>query len=507
MTMNEVNSITNYVVVGGGTAGWISAAILSKALRNQPHKISVVESPDIPTIGVGEATIPSFVDLLEYLQIPLAEFVAKTGATFKLGIKFVDWKQKGHHYWHQFGEVGNKIDGVNFYQHWLKHHSTTQKYEFTDFSPAVALAKQHKFFIPSPEHPTNLSKSTFALHFDASKVAKFLKQYCLSHSVEYVPAKVCDVTKNNDGSICSLVTDEGKELEGDFFFDCSGQRALLIGKALRVGYTNWQHHLPVNSAIAVQSESRGEIPPYTESVALEHGWRWRIPLQERIGNGYVYCSDFCSDENARQTLLANIERPTSEPRKITFTTGVRQKIWDKNCVAVGLSSGFLEPLESTSIYLVMRTMLKFVQSLPSAQLFQPTIDEFNRLMVNEYEYIRDFIILHYCVSERQDSDFWRMWRHMELPDSLKYKIELFKCQGRLMDNHYDLFSHESWYAVLEGMGVRPRSYDPAINNSDDMLVAQALDKSFAALQVSASKCLDHKDYLDKLIAAFYRAIA
>ncbi len=492
--------IKSFVIVGGGTAGWISASILSRALRHTPHTITLIESPDIPTIGVGEATIPSFVDMLEYLQIPLQDFVLKTNATFKLGIKFTNWRTTEDHYWHQFGEIGNKIDGIPFYQHWLKHSLEHEKFALTDFSPAIALAKQNKFFIPSPKQPTNLSKSTFALHFDASKLAAYLEQYCIEKGVKHIKANVSEAHCNKDGCIHNLDLENQQQVKGDFFIDCSGQRALLIEKTMRIGYQNWQHYLPVDRAIAVQSEVLNPLPPYTESIAHEHGWRWRIPLQNRTGNGYVYCSDYCNDDQARELLEKNVDNMITQPRVLKFTTGVRNKVWHKNCLAVGLSSGFLEPLESTSIYLVMRTMLNFVQRLPTLPIQQPTVDEFNRKIINEYEYIRDFIVLHYCATKRVDSPFWRMWQHNEIPASLQKKMALFSCQGHLMDNHYDLFSHESWYAVLEGMGVRPDSFDPLVNGSDQGLISESMDKSAAALIHSVNQCLDHNEYIEKLIA-------
>ncbi len=496
--MQKEGNIKDYVIVGGGTAGWISAAILARMLQGTQHTITVIESPNIPTIGVGEATIPSLIDMLELLKIPLKDFILATNATFKLGIKFVDWKEIGTHYWHQFGNIGNKIDAQPFYQHWLKHQINNPQFELTDFSPAIALAKQNKFFIPDPKHPTNLSQSTYALHFDAGLVAKYLTDYCLSKNVKLIRDHVKETILDEEGSIQRLHLVDNDPVNGEFFIDCTGQHALLINKALRVGYENWQHYLPVNKAVAVQSEMLSPLPPYTESIAHEHGWRWRIPLQNRTGNGYVYASDYCSDDQAINILEKHVPNMITEPRIIEFTTGKRNKIWHKNCLAVGLSSGFLEPLESTSIYLIMRTMLNFVQSLPTKTIDEPTVNEFNRLIDNEYKDIRDFIVLHYCETKRTDSEFWRMWQHLAIPESLQTKLALFKCQGRLYENHYDLFSSESWYAVLEGMGVRPRNYDPIIDKSQFDKVQHALKESVNALNVNASKTLDHAEYIQRI---------
>ncbi|MGJ8693806.1 MAG: tryptophan halogenase family protein [Thalassotalea sp.] len=497
---NKNNKINRYVIVGGGTAGWISAAILSRALHNTGCEIVLVESPHTPTVGVGEATIPSIMDLLTYLKISSQDFIAKTNATFKLGIKFVDWQQKGQHYWHQFGYVGNKIDGKPFYQHWLKHHFNGGKYEFSDFSPAIAMAKQNKFFIPDPKKPNNLSNSTYALHFDAVLVAQFLSDYCQANQVQHIKAHINNVITDDKGQISSLALEDGSSVGGDFFIDCSGQHALLINKTLRVGLENWQQYLPVDRAVVMQTEKHPDFPPYTESTAHEHGWRWQIPLQNRTGNGYVYCSDFCDDESAKALLEKHvIGEKITDARIIKFTTGKRDKMWFKNCLAVGLSSGFLEPLESTSIHLIMKSMLNFVQMLPDKNLNPATITEFNRLMDFEYTSIRDFIVLHYCASARTDSAFWRMWQNLEIPATLVNKLALFKEHGRLYKNDQDLFSADSWYAVLEGMKVRPKSYDTLIDASKFEQIEAALPQAVAGLNNTAKQLLSHQEYLARLI--------
>ena len=493
------NKINRYVIVGGGTAGWMSAAILSRALHNTGCEIVLVESPYTPTVGVGEATIPSIMDLLTYLKIPAQDFIAKTNATFKLGIKFVDWSEKGEHYWHQFGYVGNKIDGKPFYQHWLKHHLNGGSLQFTDFSPAIAMAQQNKFSIPDPKKPNNLSNSTYALHFDASLVANFLGEYCVTKGVKHIKSHINKVNTNEDGLISSLVIENDSLISGDFFIDCTGQHALLINKTLRVGLENWQKFLPVDSAVVVQTEKHPDFPPYTESTAHEHGWRWQIPLQNRTGNGYVYCSDFCDDESAKALLEKHvIGKKITESRVIKFTTGKRDKIWFKNCLAVGLSSGFLEPLESTSIHLIMKSMLNFVQTLPDKNLNAATINEFNRLMDIEYACIRDFIVLHYCVSIRTDSNFWKMWQTLEIPESLENKLALFKEHGRLFKNELDLFSADSWYAVLEGMKVRPNSYDPLVDASDFEKIEKALPQAIEGLNQTVSQLLTHEAFVQRL---------
>ena len=498
MVKTKTDPIKSFIVVGGGTAGWISAAVLARALANTNSSITVVESPNIPTVGVGEATIPSIIDLLEYLRIPLKEFILATNATFKLGIKFIDWQQKGHHYWHPFGFVGNKIDGKPFYQHWLKHQFNNPQFDYTDFSPAIALAKRNKFYIPDPKVRNNLSNSTYALHFDASLVASYLADYCKKMGVTLIRQHIQSTTLDEEGNVEKLLLDDKQTISGNFFIDCSGQQALLMHKALRVGYENWQHFLPVNRAVTAQSSIESPIPPYTQATAHEHGWRWKIPLQNRTGNGYVFCSDYCSDDEALNLLKQNSSDFITEPKFISFTTGKRDKIWHKNCLAVGLSSGFLEPLESTSIYLIMKTMLNFVQCLPDKKHEQPTIDEFNRLIDDEYHAIRDFIVLHYCTTKRNDSPFWQMWQHIDIPKTLQTKIELFKCQGRLYENQYDLFSTDSWYSVLEGMGVRPRRYDTLIDASNFTQIEQAFSQSISALTTNVDQTLSHDQFISRL---------
>lgn len=489
-------SLRSIVILGGGSAGWISASVLCHTLQNTGVKITLVESPDIPIIGVGEATIPSFVDLLKFLNISEADFIAETKASFKLGIKFIDWLKKDHHYWHPFGMIGSKIDGIDFYQHWLKAQFHGSSIPLMDFSPSIAMAKQEQFFIPNPSRPSNLSKSAHALHFDASLAVTYLSNYAKAKGVIHCLANVQQVVQSEDGRIDSLQLDRGDALTADFFIDCSGQKGLLIQETLRVGFENWSHFLPVNSAVVVQTENTEDFPPYTESTAHEHGWRWRIPLQNRTGNGYVYCRDFCTDQEATELLLNNIKgAPINTPRIIRFETGKRDKFWYKNCVAIGLSSGFLEPLESTSIYLAMKGILSFVQMLPNRSIDQVTVNEYNRLMDMEYEFIRDFIVLHYCLTERTDSAFWRMWKHLSIPHSLQQKIELFKSQGRLQDNPKDLFAADSWYSVLEGMQVRPRDYNHRVDASNFSKIQAGLERSAVDLVESVSLIPSHREFI------------
>ncbi|WP_166167907.1 tryptophan halogenase family protein [Pseudomaricurvus alcaniphilus] len=490
------NLLRHFVIVGGGTAGWMSAAILARVMEHLQCRVTLVESPDIPTVGVGESTIPSMVDLLDFLAIPKSDFIARTQATFKLGIKFVDWLDKGHHYWHPFGSIGNKIDGVAFYQHWLKSRFHGGQNEYTDFSPSIAMAKLNHFVIPDPNQKTALSGSTYAFQLDAGLMANYFAEYSRARNVTHIRSHIGGVNLADNGRIKEVVLHDGSKLEGDFFIDCSGQAALLIEKALGVDFVDWSHFLPVNRAAVVQTTNTSPLPPYTEATAHAHGWRWRIPLQSRTGNGYVYCSDFCDDETALEALARQVKGElVTDPRVLRFRTGKRARHWHQNCLAVGLSSGFLEPLESTGIYLVMRALLNFIELLPDNHLDQVTVDEFNRLMDMEFECIRDFIVLHYCPSRRTDSDFWRRWQELAIPDSLQRKLSLFKANGRLFKNPQDLFADESWYAVLEGMGVRPRAYAPNVDASVFPKVEENLRQRAEVLAAAAQRAPGHEAFI------------
>jgi tryptophan halogenase len=493
--------IKSYVVVGGGTAGWMTAALLGRVLRKTGASIALVESPEIDTVGVGEATVPSFVDFLKILGISEQDFIRKTNATFKLGIRFTDWKTLNHSYWHPFGNTGARIDGQPFFQHWLKSHFAGNTKAFTDYAPSAAMAKAYKFYLPDPGTPNNLTRMGYALHFDASLVAKYLAGYSQEQGVKRVLGHVEHVRMHDDGSIRSVDMKHGDSIEADFFFDCSGQRALLMQNALQVGYLDWREYLPVNGAAVVQSENTDDFPPYTESIAHEHGWRWRIPLQSRTGNGYVFSDEYCSQEQAAELLLQNIQgEPLGNPRLLRFSTGKREKMWRKNCVAIGLSSGFLEPLESTSIYLIMRAALNFVQLLPNRVHCQATEDEYNRLMDIEYENIRDFIVMHYCTSQRDDSPFWQSWRDRPIPESLKTKLSVYRSQGQLVRNDLDLFASDSWHAVLTGMGVYPRDYSAAVDASEFNKVTKLLNDVEYALNHSVSQLLTHREYLQRFVS-------
>ncbi|WP_339616530.1 tryptophan halogenase family protein [uncultured Gilvimarinus sp.] len=498
---NPHNPVQTYVILGGGSAGWMAAALLGRILKPTGARVILVESPHVSTVGVGEATVPSFVDFIDILGIDKKDFIAKTQATFKLGIKFTGWNGPDHHYWHPFGNVGAKIDAQPFFQQWLRCWYEGNKTTFTDYAPSAAMAQGNKFYIPDPNKPNNLTRMGYALHFDAVLVAEYLADYARRYKVEHIVSHVAQVHRTADGSIKALQLEDGSQVEGECFIDCSGQRALLLGETLGVGYQDWSDYLPVNAAAVVPSEVAEDFPPYTEAIAELSGWRWRIPLQNRTGNGYVFCDRYCTEQQAKEQLLAGVKEPVlSEPRVLRFITGKRKTMWEKNCVAIGLASGFLEPLESTSIYLVMRALLNFIKLLPSRDFSEPTRREFNRLMDIEYHSLRDFLVMHYSTATRRDSDFWRSWAGRAIPNSLQLKLDLYRCQGRLVHNDLDLFAADSWYAVLSGMGVLPADYDPVVQASNQQRVAQLLIGVESSLQHSVGQLLSHRAYLQQFLS-------
>ncbi len=459
--------INRVVVLGGGTAGWMTAAALAKSLSGGPVSITVVESEAIGTVGVGEATIPPIMIYNNALGISEADFVRSTKATFKLGIEFANWKRKGVSYFHPFGMIGSDMDGISFMHYWLRWRKSGGTTDFLSFNAEACAAREKKFaWVENEPGPKMLPDVNYAYHFDAGLYAKFLREFAEARGVDRIEGKVSEVAQNhNTGDIESLRLESGRVIEGDLFIDCSGFRGLLIEKACKSDYESWSHWLPVDSAVAVPSASSGELLPYTRSIAHDAGWQWRIPLQHRVGNGYVYCSQYTSDDEARKVLLDNLDSEAlAEPRVLRFTTGVRKKAWVNNCIAVGLSAGFLEPLESTSIHLVQRAVHKILSMFPREKIQPSLVDRFNREMYQEYDEVKDFLIAHYAITERDDSPFWRYVKNMELPDSLQEKLEIFKERGEIVINKYDMFRETSWFAVLMGQGFEPEGYHPVADS-------------------------------------------
>jgi tryptophan halogenase len=424
----------------------------------------VVESGEIGRIGVGEATIPPILDLLRFLQIDEADFVRHVGATYKLGIKFFDWRGPGHTYWHPFGAFGTPIARRPFQQAWLKARADGLEPHFSDFSLCAALGDELKFRHPDPRTPGPAAGLRYALHFDAERVAGYLRAYAERQGVTRLDRMVSGATQREGGFIDELVFQDGSRLTADLFIDCTGFRGVLIEGALKTGYIPWGHWLPCDRAVAVPSQMSKPRAPYTAAHARPAGWRWRIPLQERAGNGYVYSSQAISDEAAFEDLKAEVgETLLAQPRFLSFVTGRRRLLWNRNCIALGLASGFIEPLESTNIQLAINGVLNLLDHFPDRNFDPANIAAYNAELIDEVELVRDFIILHYCLTERDDTALWRGVREMALPDSLQARIELYRGTARVGAKPRELFTDTSWFYVFDGMGVRPAAYDPLID--------------------------------------------
>jgi len=468
-------SMRRIVIVGGGTAGWMTAAALAKTLH-QEYSIRLIESDEITTIGVGEATIPPIVSFNAALGIDEDDFLKKTQGTLKLGIEFVNWHQVGTSYMHAFGSVGHDLHHVPFYNYWLRQYLAGKASDLGQYSINTMASMQAKGMRALPDMAGSpLGELSHAFHFDASLYAKYLREFSKAGVIR-TEGKVVSVTQRENGDIDELILESGERITGDLFIDCSGMRALLIEQTLKTGYEDWSHWLPCDRAIAVPCASSATLLPYTRSTAHGAGWQWRIPLQHRIGNGHVFSSKFMSEDEATKILLNNLDgEQLAEPRTVNFMTGKRLKQWNKNCVAVGLSGGFLEPLESTSIHLIQNSIARIVRFLPNNNITQADIDEFNMQSDFEYERIRDFIILHYKATEREDTPFWRYCKHMEIPSTLQKKIDLYCGNGRIFRENNELFAEYSWLQVLHGQGIRPNSYSPLADRLPESELIEFLD--------------------------------
>lgn len=493
---NTMHPIQKIVIVGGGTSGWIAASMLSYHLKSELCEIELVESDDLGTIGIGESTIPPVVRLIQNLGIDEQHFIQHTQACFKLGIKFIDWREKKSSYFHPFGVIGKRIGSHDFYQCWLKATMQGDTSPLQDFSPCSVMAEQEKFFWPTQLQNTPVGGANYAVHLDAKLVVNYLKHYAEARGVRRTEGMVAQVAKTESGSIEKLILTDGREIHGDFFIDCTGFKALLIEKTLGVEFEDWSPYLPCDRAIVVKTAAQVKRLPYTTATARKSGWGWQIPLRNSTGHGYVYSSKFCSDAEAKSTLLKNLDTPRiNDPRVISFITGRRKKMWEKNCLSLGLASGFVEPLESTSIHLIARGMDFFLRFFPDRDCDSSLIKEYNRRMSADFEEVRDFIILHYCATQRSDSEFWRWCKNMALPESLQDRIALFKGHGIVREGTDELFRAASWQSVFEGMGIRPTKYSPRVDNIDYQEISNTLKTARQAIQSMVKTLPSHDDFL------------
>lgn len=495
-----LNPLKKIVILGGGTSGWIAASMLIKHLKPDHCEIQVIESDDIGVIGVGESTIPPFVRLLQHLGIEESEFLRETHACFKLGIQFIDWRERNHSYFHPFGVIGKPIDSQDFYQCWLKAQQEGLEFPLQDFSPCAVMAQQQKFFLPSQAQNTPLGGSNYAVHLDAHSVVNFLRKQAQRKGVTRLSGTVTQVQVNSHtGFIEKLILQDRTEVTADFFIDCSGFKSLLIGEQLQSPFDDWSSILPCDRAVVVKTEKGTDTPPYTVARAQKSGWSWRIPLQNSIGHGYVYSSQFATDAEAKSALMKQLDQKRiNDPHLIHFTPGRREYIWKHNCLALGLAAGFVEPLESTAIHLIARGMELFLRYFPDRDCDSSLQREYNRRMHNDYDEVRDFVLLHYCTSQRTDTAFWRAIKDIPVPDSLRERIELFTAQGKLREGSEELFRNTSWQSVFEGMGIRPRKYSPLVDNLDPERLRQDLNNTRSAILNMVKTLPSHDEYLQRV---------
>lgn len=488
--------VRRVVIAGGGTAGWMVAACLSKTL-GKLLDIKLIESDEIGTVGVGEATIPTLMNFHSLLELNEQEFMAATQATFKLGISFENWRNVNEDYIHSFGLTGTDHWTAGFQHFWMKGRERKLAGDYGDYCLELKAAQAGRF-AHLPRNGMN-----YAYHMDATLYAKYLRKFSEPFGVQRIEGKIVDVkTDAVSGDITSLTLDSGTVIEGDLFIDCTGFRGLLIGKAMDVPYDDWSHWLFCDAAIALQTESVGDAWPYTRSIAHESGWQWRIPLQHRVGNGIVYSSRYVDDEQAKQTLLANVRgKVLTEPRVIKFRPCQRRKTWAGNCIAIGLASGFLEPIESTSIHLIQRGIIRLMQMFPTAGIRQTDIDEYNKQTSIEVEHIRDFVILHYHVTNRRDTPFWRDCSAINIPASLRHRIELFRETARVFRVPNELFAENSWIQVMLGQGIMPQQHHQVADLMGDAELSGFLDAIRSSVDKTVLQLPTHQAYVERYCPA------
>ena len=494
--VNAHAPIEKVVIIGGGSAGWMTAAALANDL-GKTCQITLIESDAIGTVGVGEATIPPIRFFNQRLGIDEATFVRETHGSFKLGIEFIDWSRKGHAYFHPFGHYGAEFDHVPFYQHWMHQHLNGDTTPIDEYSMAWVASREGKFSHPLADPRNMQSRFDYAYHFDATLYAAYLRKYAEARGVSRVEGRVVSAAQDAEtGYITSVALEHGNQFEADLFIDCSGFFGLLIEKTLETGYEDWSQWLPCDRAVAVPCEKTSETLPYTKSTAKTAGWQWRIPLQHRTGNGYVHCSEYIGEDEATAELMSSLDGVAlADPRMLRFVTGKRRRFWDKNCVAIGLSAGFMEPLESTSLHLIQYGILRLLALLPDAGMSPLLAREYNAQTTAEYERIRDFLILHYKATERDDSELWRYCAAMDIPESLQYKIEHFRNYGLIVSDERELFANPSWIAVYLGQGITPKRAPGITQMRPEVPVAERMGQIAQAMQRAVSEMPAHADFL------------
>jgi tryptophan halogenase len=488
----NTNKIKRVVIAGGGTAGWMAAATISK-LFGKGLDITLIESDEIGTIGVGEATIPTLYGFHSCLEIDEQEFMSEVNGSIKLGISFENWRKKGENYIHSFGATGKAFWVAEFYNFWLKGRELGETASYGDYCLELQAAREGKFA---------LSKNpviNYAYHMDATAYGKFLRTFSEKLGVKRVEGFIEQVNLHVDTGYIESITLRSEEvIEGDLFIDCTGFRGLLIEKAMHTGLEDWSNWLPCDSAIAIQESLIAPPIPLTRAIAHDHGWQWKIPLQNRIGTGLVYSGRYQSDDSAIQTLLDNLEgKPLHDPKVIKFKTGRRLKSWNKNCVAIGLSAGFIEPLESTTIFLISSNLIRLAKLFPMHGMDQHLMDEFNQQAKEEIELVRDFVVLHFHATERTDTAFWRHCRTMPIPETLKRRIDLFRETGRLFIKQGELFPVSSWSQVMIGQGIEPKQYHPMLDFIDDKDLRQFLREIREPIAKIVSTLPQHEDFLKR----------
>ena len=505
MGFEENVAIERIIIVGGGTAGWMAAAALSRIRAGSPVEITLIESESIGTVGVGEATIPPFVGFNDLLGISEAEMLSAVGGTFKLGIQFENWGKLGDSYIHPFGAYGYTMGGISFHHVWHRMMGAGDKRPIQVFNLETMAAYFGKFARTEDYARDDLPPVNYAYHLDAGRYAAFLRKFAETRGVARHEGKVADVQLDGEtGFVTGVTLDDGRAFAGDLFIDCSGFRGLLIEQALNTGYDDWSHYLPCNRAVALpcQREDGSPPPPFTRATAHAAGWQWQVPLQHRNGNGHVYCSAYMEDQQALDILLGNISgKPQAEPNWLRFVTGRRKKFWNKNVVALGLAAGFMEPLESTSIHLINTGIDKLISLLSLDGITQVQEDTFNRLTGREYARIRDFLILHYNATERTDTDFWNYVRTMPVPDSLTEKVELFKANGQIFREEDELFTETSWAAVMMGQGIQMGGHNAMADALDPVKTATEVNEMEQSIRYLVQHMPGHGDYLARYCPA------